>query len=581
MIFMINSVPKLLKSVNRYPALIKATKVFFLALLCVSSLCLISTRVMAQTSITETVYIQSDGSIYSSNNSTVPIDQDGNVYTFTDDMLVYSFVVQRSNVIIDGAGYVLQGQGEFGIELVSDGVTIKNLDILGGFNYGIYVSGSSFNAFIDNTISGNGIGLLINNSTQNTLTGNTIQDNNMGIELWLTSENSLKDNVFDNFKNLSVYGTELSQYVQDIDDSNVIGDDKKIYYLVDESNLVIDGETDNVGFLALVSCSNITVTNVEISGNEQGITLADTTGSSVTHCTIAGTNYGISLFSSSSNSISYNTLTNNNRGIHLKTATFNTLSANEIVDNVGGMFFFDSTQNIVSGNILQGNTAYGLGLSTSSFNSITGNRFLNNGENDGYQVYDAALTNSSLSYSSNSWSVSYPAGGNYWSDYTGTDVKSGVDQTESGSDGIGDTPYVIYANIQDDYPRILEGTLIISVSSPENKTYSENSVTLTVDVNDETSVVGYSLDGEETITISGTTTLSNLYEGSHELTVFAKNTEGQESSQTVYFTVSDGDSQTPINDGHPEDLDLILIVAIAAIAVVAVSLLYFLILKKK
>ncbi len=578
---MINSVPKLLKFVNRYHTPMKATKVIFLALLCVSSLCLISTRVLAQTSITETVYIQSDGSIYASNNSTVPIEQDGNVYTFTGDMLVNSFVVQCSNVIIDGDGYCLQGQGEVGIDLVSDGVTIQNLDILGSFSYGVFISGSSFNTLIDNTISGNGVGLIINNSTQNTLTGNAIQDNNMGIELWLTSENLLENNVFDNYRNISVYGTELSHYVQDIDDSNLIGDDKKIYYLVDESNVVIDGETDNVGFLALVSCSNITVTNLELSDNEQGITLVDTTGSSVTHCTITDTNYGISLFSSSSNSISYNTLTNNNRGIHLKTATFNTLSANEIVDNVGGMFFFDSAQNIISGNTFQTNTAYGLGLSTSSFNSITGNRFLNNGENGGYQVYDAALTNSSLSYSSNSWSVSYPAGGNFWSDYTGTDVKSGADQNESGSDGIGDTPYVIYANVQDDYPRILEDTLIVSVSSPENKTYSENSVTLTVEVNDATSVVGYSLDGEETITISGTTTLSNLSEGSHELTLIAKNTEGQESSQTVYFTVSDGDTQTPINDDHHEDLDLTLIVAIAAIAVVAVSLLYFLILKKK
>jgi hypothetical protein len=72
-----------------------------------------------------------------------------------------------------------------------------------------------------------------------------------------------------------------------------------------------------------------------------------------------------------------------------------------------------------------------------------------------------------------------------------------------------------------------------------------------------------------------------LYEGSHELTVIAKNTENEESSQTVYFTVSDGKTQTPINDDHPEDLDLTLIVAVAAIAVVAVVLLYFLILKKK
>lgn len=578
---MIDSVSKLVTFPSSHTNPIKASKVSFLVLLFVSFLCLVGIQqVFAQSSVTEIVYIQSDGSVSSSTNSTVPLEQSGNVYTFTGDMSVYSLVVQRSDIIIDGAGFSLQGEGEVAIDITSVGsITIQNLDMHGSFNYGIYISQSSFNKIIDNTISGNGIGIRIYNSTQNTLTGNTIQNNNMGLELWLTSENLLQNNVLDNFRNLSIYGTTLSHYVQDIDDSNIIGEGQKIYYLVGEQNVVINSE--NVGFLALVSCSNITAQELELSNNEQGIILADTTGSSITHNTITDCSYGVQLFSSSSNAISYNTITNNNRGIHLKTSTFNTMSVNQITDNTGGMFFFDSTQNIVSGNTIQDNTDYGLGLSTSSLNSFYGNHFLDNGANGGYQVYDAAMANSTLSMSSNSWFVTYPAGGNFWSDYIGTDVKTGANQTEAGSDGIGDSPYTIYANVQDKYPRILEGALIVSVSSPENKTYTENSITLTVEVNDPTSVVGYSLDGEETITISGTATLSNLYEGSHKLTVIAKNTEGEESSQTIYFSVSEEGSQTPINGDHPEELDLTLIVAVAAIAVIGVVLLYFLILKRK
>ena len=91
MIFMINSIPKLHKPATRFHNPIKASKVVFLALLCVSSLCLFSTQVMAQTTITETVTIQGDGSIYASNNSTVPIERNGNVYTFTDDMVAVSY----------------------------------------------------------------------------------------------------------------------------------------------------------------------------------------------------------------------------------------------------------------------------------------------------------------------------------------------------------------------------------------------------------------------------------------------------------------------------------------------------------
>ena len=44
------------------------------------------------------------------------------------------------------------------------------------------------------------------------------------------------------------------------------------------------------------------------------------------------------------------------------------------------------------------------------------------------------------------------ASGNYWSDYTGLDLYSSLFQNETGSDGIGDTPYVIEANDTDRYP---------------------------------------------------------------------------------------------------------------------------------
>jgi hypothetical protein len=52
----------------------------------------------------------------------------------------------------------------------------------------------------------------------------------------------------------------------------------------------------------------------------------------------------------------------------------------------------------------------------------------------------------------NVWDDGYPSGGNYWSDYTGLDQKCGPGQNHSGSDGMGDTPYVIDSNNQDGYP---------------------------------------------------------------------------------------------------------------------------------
>jgi len=52
----------------------------------------------------------------------------------------------------------------------------------------------------------------------------------------------------------------------------------------------------------------------------------------------------------------------------------------------------------------------------------------------------------------NSWDDDYPAGGNYWTNYTGVDRCSGPAQNLcQGPDGIGDTPYSL-GNVTDRYP---------------------------------------------------------------------------------------------------------------------------------
>jgi hypothetical protein len=66
----------------------------------------------------------------------------------------------------------------------------------------------------------------------------------------------------------------------------------------------------------------------------------------------------------------------------------------------------------------------------------------------------------------NVWDDGYPSGGNYWSDYTGVDIKKGENQDQPGSDGMGDTPYVINANNRDRYP------LMNPYGSPPPTTYT-------------------------------------------------------------------------------------------------------------
>jgi hypothetical protein len=59
---------------------------------------------------------------------------------------------------------------------------------------------------------------------------------------------------------------------------------------------------------------------------------------------------------------------------------------------------------------------------------------------------------SSMEESVNVWDGGYSSGGNYWSDYDGTDLYSGPYQNETGYDWIGDFPYLFDQNNRDRYP---------------------------------------------------------------------------------------------------------------------------------
>jgi len=78
----------------------------------------------------------------------------------------------------------------------------------------------------------------------------------------------------------------------------------------------------------------------------------------------------------------------------------------------------------------------------------------------------------------------------------------------------------------------------ISVISTENKTYSTSNVSLAFTVNKPVLWLGYSLDGQETVTITDNATLAGLASGLHNITVYAKDSfENTGTSETVYFSV--------------------------------------------
>jgi N-acetylneuraminic acid mutarotase len=79
---------------------------------------------------------------------------------------------------------------------------------------------------------------------------------------------------------------------------------------------------------------------------------------------------------------------------------------------------------------------------------------------------------------------------------------------------------------------------LIQVFSPENKTYSESDVQSVFTVNEAVEWMGYSLDGQDNVTVTGNVTLAVLSEGSHHVTFYARDPYGNEgASKTVYFEV--------------------------------------------
>ena len=79
---------------------------------------------------------------------------------------------------------------------------------------------------------------------------------------------------------------------------------------------------------------------------------------------------------------------------------------------------------------------------------------------------------------------------------------------------------------------------VLSILSPENKTYITNDIQLVLSVNRPTTWMGYSLDGLANVTVTGDTELLDLSEGAHSITVYANDTFGNSvSSGNVSFSV--------------------------------------------
>jgi len=377
---------------------------------------------------------------------------------------------------------------------------VRDCEVHGGGEtwFGVQLSGTG-HGIVNNVTSYNNDGIDLYFSSNAQVTNCTVYNCFHGVDLRCSPNTKLRHNtIYNNKYNFDIQAWDISDCYHDIDTSNTING-KTIYYIIEQSMLIFD-ETMDIGYLGLVSCNNITIENLDL----YGMILANTTYSTIFNVNSYNSSKGINLFCSSNNQISNCTVYNNSDGICLDDFTrnniisncnvysnsmhgvslqcfsnINIITGNQIYNNSYGIYLYCSSNNNVTSNQVYNNSDDGIWLSGSSNNTII---YCNITDNTDYGIYiyfadypsnynifhhNNFINNSQNAYDphTNYWDNSYPSGGNYWSDYTGEDVYSGVDQDEPGNDKIGDTPYNISGGSNKDYyplmsPSIRAGALL-------------------------------------------------------------------------------------------------------------------------
>ena len=336
------------------------------------------------------------------------------------------------NRIMNNGGHSYGGHSAIFISYSQNNTIYLNNITENPYLNGVGLWRSSNNTIYDNVLASNYIGIRYDQSSnQNRVHGNNITSSNRyAIFLISSSNNTMYHNLLDtNEYGFYIYGSELAQFLHNIDASNLI-DGKPIYYLINHHNFNINPATHSeIGFLALINSTSINIEGQNFTENGQGLLLAYTNNSRIAFNHIMYNYDGLELFSAFNNSIYENNLVANEyRGIYLQYSNRNRIMENTILNNTDlGIYVSDSTENTFYGNTIA-NSEYGIELYGSN-NSFYLNNFVNNTlQIDSYDF-------------ENFWDNDLE--GNYWSDYNGTDTDN---------DGIGEIPYEIDAINNDTRP---------------------------------------------------------------------------------------------------------------------------------
>ncbi len=363
------------------------------------------------------IQIAADGSVL----GTSLIQRDGNVYTVTGN-ISGGIQIQKSHIVLDGAGYAVEGNGEGrGVDLSNgrgqdpsrpevSNVTVKNLKIL-NFYYGVDNVNTHGNTFIGNYIEncensfwmGGYDSLITYNTLKNaSIAINFAGSNNITLNnfVWLSSQQIVDGNYWSDYMarypdakeidNTGVWDTPYAYWENTVDHHPFtkpiaisLYDNSEgthtIYIRADgsiEGTDKIQRDGNTYAFSGDVYGSVVVEKDdLEINGSgfilhgidgEGGIVLENRNNVILRNIEIVDATFGITIRNGSKNEI-----TESNCRINLEDSFNNTIYGNERIS----MLFTNSSNNTVTGNRITDSTLYGFKLqSASNENIIFGNK---------------------------------------------------------------------------------------------------------------------------------------------------------------------------------------------------------------
>jgi len=322
---------------------------------------------------TGAIYIRVDGSV---DPPDAPVHRDADLYTLTDNVTSSDdgITIERDNITLDGAGYIVQGnRGFIGIYPPDrSNVTIRNIKVE-GFIFGIYFTGTSNSSIVGSNIAKNEFGIFLTwSSRNNSIVENRVTANTQtGVHLALSSNNnSIIENTFVD-DGLNVFDSH-----ENVVENNTVNS-KPLVYLEGVSNRTVD----EAGQVVLIGCDNIQVEGLNLSNASIGLQLWGTNNSRISGNNVNNGWHGISCYYSTNNSVTGNKMDQNGEyGLLLSYCQRTHVVGNDMTENRIYGFYLEFSSNISTvGNTVSQNSYGGIGVHNyCSYTSIRENNIAAN-----------------------------------------------------------------------------------------------------------------------------------------------------------------------------------------------------------